>query len=167
MNYALSDRDILKAVRNRTNIILYSELKNVKHIDDILKYNSCVILYEQTPGNGHWVVLTLDENNNELQYFNSYGDYPDEFLHLVDEKLKKKLNEDYPYLSRLLLDSGYKLAYNDKQLQQLDDNIATCGRYVVLRILLKDIPLDKFIKIFKHKKYTPDEISKILTNNLF
>lgn len=167
MNYPLSDRDILKAVKNQTNIILYSELKNIRHINDILKNDSCVILYEQMPGSGHWVVLTYNKNNNELEYFNSYGDYPDEFLHLVDENLKKKLNEDYPYLSRLLLDSGYKLTYNDKQLQKLDNNIATCGRYVVLRILLKELPLKQFINIFNNRNYTPDQIAKKLTYKLF
>lgn len=168
MDYSLSDSDILNCLSGKTKVILYSDLKNVSDIDDLLKpYDSFVVLHEQYPRIGHWACLTLNRRNNELEYFNSYGDYPDDFLDLVDDGLKKKLNEDYPYLTMLMINSKYNLAYNQYKLQKLSNDIATCGRYVVVRILLKDIPLDEFVKIFKNKKYTPDEVAYKLTGNFF
>jgi hypothetical protein len=41
--------------------------------------------------------------------------------------------------------------------------IATCGRWSVARCILKDLPLDEFIKLFKVKGYTPDDIVAKLT----
>lgn len=168
MDYPLSDDDILKAVKGKTNIILYSDLPYVKNVDQILyPYGSCILLYEQFPASGHWVVLTLNKKKNELEYFNSYGEHPDEFLQVVDDKLKKQLNEDYPYLSKLLLDSPYNLAYNQYKLQKEGNDIATCGRYVVLRVLLKELPLDTFVKIFNQPNMSPDDVAVDLTKNLF
>ena len=49
----LSDRDIMDRLQGRTNIFMYSDLGGMEDVDDLLKDDSCVILYENKPRNGH------------------------------------------------------------------------------------------------------------------
>ncbi len=50
----LSDKDILRMVNNKANIVLYENLIYCKHIDEILKpYGVCFILYQNRPNYGH------------------------------------------------------------------------------------------------------------------
>ena len=165
MNYPLSGSDILKFLKGRTNIVLYSDLINAESIDELLyPYGSCVILYEEIPSVGHWVAIT--KNGDAIEFFDSYGGYPDDMLVKYDKDIRLQLNEDYPYLSQLMLDSPYELHYNQYKLQGKGGNIATCGRWAMARILYKDTPLDVFVKKFLNKKKKPDQIVLELTNNI-
>ena len=52
----LSDDEIKNALDGKVNIVKYSELKNMKHIDELLgKYGRSVILVETKKNNGHWI----------------------------------------------------------------------------------------------------------------
>ena len=53
----MSDLDIFNRLKGRTNIVEYRNLKKVKDIDELLKDDSAVILYEKARKNGHWVCL--------------------------------------------------------------------------------------------------------------
>ena len=168
MDYSLSDDDIRKCLNGKTNIILYSELHKVKDINDLISpYNNCVILYEHSPANGHWAVLTLNKHKNKLEYFNSFGMMPDDFLLTIPDQNRKELHEDYPYLSKLMLNSPYNLEFNETPLQKDTPSIAPCGRWVCARVLNANMPLHKFVKSFLGKDKKPDEIVYNLTKNLF
>jgi len=119
-----------------TNIIDYPNLSKYQNIDQIFKNGSCVIFYPHTMGDvGHWTCLT--KRNNTIEFFDSYG-------HLPDVALKDGM---YPYLSQLLLQSNYKLIYNEQKMQY--KNTATCGRHVIVRVLLKDYPLSYYQNVMK------------------
>ena len=76
----LSDKNIFDKLNGRTNIIMYNQLNNVKNIDDILKDNSVVILFENRPKRGHWVCLIKYFNKKRgrwtIEFFDSYGIFP-------------------------------------------------------------------------------------------
>lgn len=159
----LSDEEVLRLVDGRSNLVLYEDIHNYKTIDDLLyPYDACIILYvfQKKPYTfGHWVLM--HKRGNELEYFDSYGkeiDYP---LDEVPKNLKKQTNQDYAYLTKLIVDSPYKIQYNDHQFQESDPKIKTCGRYVALRLLLKDLSLKKFEKLFKNN---PDDVVTFLTD---
>lgn len=126
-----SDKYILSKIN--TNIVPYSKLKNYKHIDELLKNDSVIILYELAEV-GHWVCIV--RRKKTLSYFDSYGREPD-----PDSYMEKM--GCYPHLSRILCNSTkYILEYNEYNYQR--KNVATCGHHAIVRILFKNEPLEKY-----------------------
>jgi len=134
-----------------TEVFLYSELKNIQDIDELLLRGSAIILYEKTRGDiGHWVCLT--KRNNTIEYFDSYGRPPDPIKYLHGKR---------PYLSKLLFYSDYDLEYNEHNYQKA--GMSTCGRHCIIRVLLKDEPLENYNKIMMAHG-DPDELVTILSD---
>lgn len=155
MEYALSARDLLELVDYNANLVLYEDLINYKGpdaLDELLDpYGVCIILYQTKRNFGHWCCI-IRHGKHRIEFFDSYGEKPDVHLATVSTYYKKVLNEDFPYLTALLYewilkDRRNKVEFNEIQYQsygQGDDRIATCGRHVGTRILLRDLPLKKY-----------------------
>lgn len=140
---ALSNFDILKLLDHKCNIILYPDLHKYNTIDDILNpYGACVLLFEAKPKYGHWVCLI--KKGNEVEFFNSYGGFPDDSLKYIPKQFAEQSNQNIPYLSLLLFESPYKLYYNEFQFQKHKKDIKTCGRHCVVRVLNKDIDIYEY-----------------------
>ncbi len=93
----------------------------------------------------------------------SYGDKPDEIFKYIPKKIRQKYNfTGKPYLSKLLINSPYKIEYNEIQGQKDGEGIATCGRHCIFRILLKDLPLETYQAIMQ--MFDGDELVTKLTN---
>lgn len=154
MNKALSNEDIEKMVK--TKVITYPELFNYTNIYDILKpYHNFVLLYLTKENYGHWVCVI--DHGDSIEFFDSYGIKPDLEFKQIDNRAA--LDEPFNYLSFLLLNSNKKIEYNSKQLQEYSKDVSTCGRHCVMRILCKEIPVDKYAKIISSDpNHTPDEI---------
>jgi hypothetical protein len=161
LNKAFSDHDIYEACDGQVNIYQYKQIKNMQHIDDLLEpYGACVILYTTKKNYGHWVTL-LRQADKSIEHFDSYGFKPDDELEFVPDSYKHVDAEDYPYLTRLLYDAvnggGYKkIIYNEHKLQQYKGNINTCGRWAAMRVILKELSLKEFIKLFTKQHFSPD-----------
>lgn len=151
MDIALSDKQVLELVNGKANIILYPDLHKYHSIDDLLfPYGACFILFESQPNFGHWCALIKLDNQN-IEFFNPYGGYPDDGLEYIPPKFRIETNQDYPYLSYLMINSNYNLSYNEHRFQKHNKNIRTCGRWSAMRILLKNYSLDEFTNIFLNK----------------
>lgn len=145
-----SDKFLLK--KANTKIFVYSELKKFSRIDELLGKGSAIILYENTKGDiGHWVCLT--KRNNTVEYFNSYGRPPDPFRYMHGK---------IPYLSKLLYYSPYDLEYNEHDYQKA--GMSTCGRHCIIRVLLKDEPLESYNKIMRAYNDTDDFVTILVTS---
>ncbi len=160
---------LLKCVHGRANIISYGDLKHFNNIDQILKNGLCFILIETSEGSGHWICAFRleDKGPPAIEIFNSYGggfiDY-EIAGNYVPDKLRKRLNEDWPYLTELLLKSKqYVYHYNNYPLQSENKDIATCGRHCIIRQKFRDLPIDKYYKLIISFPYTPDELVTILS----
>lgn len=165
MNSALSGQDILDLTNNETNIMTYPDLQKYKNIDEVLgKHGACVILYLTKSQNfGHWVCI-IKQPNNTLEFFDSYGLPTDSELGFVSKEKRNYLNQNMPYLSKLLYNSKYNVIYNDRKIQKYAKDISTCGRHVICRINNRDIDIDDYCKILKSfKPHTPDYIVYLLT----
>lgn len=154
MDISLSSEDILKSLKYQCNLIAYEDMHKIKNIDELLnKYNKCVILYQSSPNYGHWTCIWLYKNI--LYYFDSYGFKPDVQLLFVGDRgsdIRISLNSNYPYLSNLMIKSPYNIDYNDIMLQDItNDTVATCGRYVILRLLNPTLSHEKFKKLLSPK----------------
>lgn len=152
----LTDDDIKRLLKGKTRIVTYDELKQVRHIEDILEpYGNVIILYQETENAGHWAVVV--DRGKMFEFFDSYGYYPDEVLPHMPHSGSK------PVLRKLLEKTGKTVIWNPIQLQADDSKIATCGYYCLLRVILKKLPLLDFLKIFIRKKKSPDYIASYLT----
>lgn len=163
---ALSGKEISEACNDGINIYTYAELAKFRTIDEAFgDKNSIALLYETKPRYGHWVGLFRHPSYNTIEFFDSYGYFIDEQLKFVPEKHKHQLSEDYPYLSKLLYDSPYNLIYNSVALQKSSNDISSCGRHVVLRCNMLDVPLDEYIGLIEHNVgiKNPDEMVTYLT----
>ena len=56
---ALSDADIHRILGEDAKIIQYSELSQFNDLDELLpgEKDYCIVLYEDSPGKGHWTGL--------------------------------------------------------------------------------------------------------------
>ena len=96
------------------------------------KHKSYVILlYPVTSEmSGHWVALT--RFNSTIEYSDSYGILPDSPFKWSTSKFKNNKR----YLSELLNKTKLNVVFNSIDFQsKRDEQISTCGAYVVFRIL--------------------------------
>lgn len=120
------------------NLFFYTSIDDVfGHLDKI------ILLYLiKSFNNGHWVGLV--RRGDEIDFFDSYGynvDYQEKFI--TNDYLKNETGQNYKYLKFLLDNSPYKINYNKYKLQ--GKHTMTCGRFVTLRLLRKDLNNEEFI----------------------
>lgn len=162
-NVALSDKQVLKLVDGKANIILYPELHRFSHIDQILEpYGACFLLYEIQKNYGHWCCL-FKLNDHEVEFFDSYGGFLDSQRKFIPHHFRVESNQAIPYLSHLLLSSPYELSYNNYKFQKMGNNIKDCGRWCALRLLLRNLSLEQFKYLF-YGKYSDDLATWITMN---
>lgn len=164
--YPLGDDDINKILEPDTHIFTYPYLKDVKDIDEVFDpYGRAMMLYLTEDANtGHWVCLI--RRPDEIEFFDPYGEHPDEPLTWNGKQKQRQLQQDRPYLSKLLRAKGLPVVYNKTKFQELDNDIATCGRHCVIRLLFKDLPLPKYAEMIRKSKMSPDEFVTRLTHQL-
>lgn len=159
---ALSNSDLSNLTDNKCKVISYTELLNYKTLDEALGPNGCfIVLYETGPSFGHWVAV-IKVNKNLVEHFDPISTKPDKEFKFISDEYKKN-----PYLSHLMRESPYKLSYNEHKFQKNKPGINTCGRHCALRVLLKDLPLEKYKKILTNKKYDSDFLVTVMTELLF
>jgi hypothetical protein len=110
---------------------------------------------------GHWVCLI--KKDNEIEFFDPYGEKPDDQLKWVGAAKRFELDQDRPLLSKLLRESGYKVIYNKYPFQKDKNDINTCGRHCVSRLLFKDLSLPQYAEMIRKSGLSPDEFVSRLT----
>lgn len=174
LSYALSDEDIRRLNPN-TKLLLYEDVKRFKTIDQLLApFDSAIILYEwhrtHDSSIGHYITVnrvgSVQPGQILIEHFDSYGIKPDKELNQLrgaSMEFKKMTGQDHKYLLDLYAKSHWPISYNQYKLQSPAGNIATCGRYAVLRSRYKHMPLDEFVKLFIGRRESPDEMAVLLT----
>lgn len=169
----IDDSQMKQYLGDDVKILKYNELLNYESIDDILtsNYDFMILLYEIEPNIGHWVCMM--RYDNIIEYFCSYGTYPSACLLWIDESMNKELNQDYRVLLNLLNNSKLDIIYNPIRYQEMNDDIATCGRHCISRILMmkkNSFNLNdyyKFMKMLKDKQnMSYDEIVSFLVDTI-
>lgn len=159
----LSSEDILTICENGANLLTYPELTKYKTLDEALgRKRALILLYETEQNYGHWVCV-FKLNSNTIEHFDPYGLKPDKELKFVPANYRKVSGQDYPHLTALLYNSGYEITYNEYKLQKMKKDTNTCGRWVAMRIAMRMLPLEEFVKLFKLKGLTPDDVVTLLT----
>lgn len=163
---ALSGKELMDMIERDANIIAYPDMKNIKSLDQLFKgKDACVILYETREKFGHWCCI-FKNNEGGITFFDSYGGKPDDQIRFIPEHFRKMSGQDYPHLTSLLYKSKLPIDYNDAKLQKSEKDIATCGRWVATRLMLKDLDSDEFIKFMKSSDLEPDDFVTLLTSHV-
>src|SRR5271170_342824 len=120
-SHPLSGEDLLSICNDQANLITNSSLKKYSHIDELFdKYDCCIILYDKKNGSaGYWSCI-LKMNDNLIEFFCPYGFKIDEVTKIIGGQ---------PYLTQLILNSGYDYYHNPYKFQKKNPNISVCGRY--------------------------------------
>lgn len=158
----------------RQHIIKYSDIDDFGSIDRLLpgKKSFKIILLEETFGSGHWLLLL--KNNRTIEYFNSYGLPVSKELDFLSDSVRAALDQSEKHLNILLdkVTKKYDIIYNKIKFQKMGSDIATCGRWVILRLILfrdLDMDLSSFISFInrmkKHFKLTSDQLVTFLVSS--
>lgn len=147
MNKSLTADEILTMLNRKTIILRYSELANYNKIEDILKkYGNAIILYpsKENESVGHWTCIFYSVNDNGrkvIEFFDPYGLQ-------VDSEFNISNMSSPHHMARLLYKTKYPIEYNNFKFQKFANNVSTCGRHVVNRIIHKNLPLSKYYKLY-------------------
>jgi hypothetical protein len=164
--YALSDADIQKVLDPDTNIFTYPYLENVKHIDEVFDDHgrAMMLFLTKSQNAGHWIALI--KRGNTIEFFDPYGTPPDKQQKWMSKRQLEELDQDKPFLTNLFKASGYKITYNKVPYQKDRDDINTCGRHALTRLLLKDLAPEQYKKLLFSSKVSPDEFVSLLTADI-
>lgn len=160
-----SGEQLKQALGGKVKVLTYNEMENTANtIDDLLyPYDKVIILYSTSESYGHWVCMF--RVGNVIQFFDSYGYFPDDQRDFIPMEFFKKHYDKIPKLTRLLYESPYDKHYNEFRLQ--DKNTHTCGRWCIVRLLLDDLDEYQFISLFDEDNLIGNDIKICyLTENL-
>lgn len=151
-----STQDLKYITNNRVRIIKYPELANFDDFEDLIEgYEGCIILYETSLNNGHWVLLY--PKGNVINFFDSYGfEYPNDEMKFINPYFREKNGMDKMLLYNLIF--KYPVYHNDIQFQSMDPNVKTCGLWCCVRLLMKNMSPATFKKNFLDSVDDPDEL---------
>lgn len=135
--------------------MIYDDLQHFQSIQELMSLGAaCILLQIETPrapSVGHFILML--DHGNHYEHFDSYGLSMDEELRITDEK----------HLTRIFKDTRKPILDNSKRLQTIRQDVNTCGRWVVARLLLRHLELDVFLKLIEHFNVLYDDLVSIMT----
>lgn len=168
---SLSGEELLDLVDRKANLLTYPELTNYENLNECLKpYGACILLYLTRENYGHWCCI-IKHKDKHIEFFDSYGLFPDDEFKFIPEHFRKVSDQVYPHLTYLLYKANCPIEYNNYRLQSKTDNvnkkIATCGRHVGCRLMFRNMSLDDYSQMLLTKDgITPDMKVTLLTSGI-
>ena len=160
---ALSDTDIAGLVPG-VKIMTYPQLHAAKSLHDIVPRDGAVVILflTQSKRSGHWTAVlhhsARGPRAEHWEYFDSYGGRPDAPLRWISPAKRADLDETNAQLSRLLAASPLPVVFNNAKLQERDDDVATCGRHVVVRLWHRAQSLPEYVTALRAGGRSPDAV---------
>lgn len=160
--YPLSNDDI-ERVLGGTNIYAYPELSRFASLDEALdEHGRMVLLYLTEDANtGHWVCVWRD--GKSVKYFDPYGNAPEYPKQWLTPMKNTQLGQAPNYLLRLFKGTGMPVFYNTHPYQKKGDDVNTCGRHAITRLLLKDMNDKQYYDVVKDSNVNPDDFVSVAT----
>lgn len=153
---ALDANDLRGMINVEVNFIDYDDLKDMT-LNQVLSKNGMAIILmhiHNSDGSkrpvGHWIALL--EYEDHIEHFDSYGLKIDEELHITHEK---------PYLGELL--KGKNVKQDHVRIQEIRNDVNTCGRHCVVRCMTKSVAYEQYIQFLRSLSGVPDESVTLMT----
>lgn len=139
MDRALDNNEVAKIAGRKITMVLNTDMNAYDTLEKLFVTDCVLLNYLVQKDFGHWVGLHYDRDKEVITFFDSYGKLPDKALSYIPMKYRIESNQEYPYLSKLMINwldadprKRRKISYNDDQLQRYSSKIQTCGRWVGL-----------------------------------
>ena len=148
--YAISDEDINKVLQPDTKIFTYPEFGEMGTIEEAFDtLGRCIFLFlTKSETSGHWLAM-FKRDARTIEYFDSYGEKPEAQRNWLPEEMLEKLGQAEPFLTNLLRKSKYRVYYNTYAYQTDKDDINTCGKWCLARLICKDLSNLQFYNLVK------------------
>ena len=161
LHHDTSKDDLMKLWGGKIKVITYDQIKDYKTITELLyPYGKIIILYYWKKYTGHWISVFINKDR-EIEVFDSLGSNRiDGELSTINESFREANGEGYPYLSKLILASGYPYVWNSIQLQS--DSTDTCGLWASYRLYRCDLSIKQFIKLFPDVNTNDEKLLSIV-----
>lgn len=176
MGEALSDKQIMKLVEKKANLVTSDEIKNYSNVFELMgKHKACIILYitKVLPNNniyGHWCcIFVAPWAPNTISFFDPYGAPPDASLEHMSPQAAKEFSNK-PILSKMLdraASEGWNIVYSNAPLQQHGKGIAICGRLTGLRLQfreLSNVAFNQMMNSYSKGGITSNDLAAIMTS---
>ena len=163
--YTLSDDDIRSLLGGNIEITPYSKIKDAQNIGELFDSRGRAIIFypQQSENVGHWTAMIRD--GRHIEFFDPYGEPPDAQKDGLSKNQLERMRMEHPDLTRLLEDSGCRVIFNKVQLQKMANDVQTCGRHCVCRLLYYRLPIGKYRQMIQKTGMTPDEFVVAKTYN--
>jgi len=161
--YSLSDDDIRSLLGSDISLMTYPQLAKKRSLLDCFDSKGrCIILFlTQDEHTGHWCCMFRTKKG--VEFFDPYGDRPEDQLDELPRSRLEQLDEAQPYLTNLMRRSGLPIYYNTHAFQKESGDINTCGRHCVARLMFKDKTLRQYKAIIDKSGLSPDKFVSGLT----
>ena len=155
--YPLSDGDIRSILGDDIKIFTYPQLKGLRSANDLFdRKGRCLILFlTESATEGHWCCLL--NKTKGIEFFDPYGDTPEEVKDEIPKEKREQLDMDSPYLMRLLRASGRPVFTNTHAFQKEKRDVNTCGRHCIVRLLYAPKSLETYSRIITSSGLSPDD----------
>lgn len=159
-DYALSGEDLKKLV-GKIRFIKYPDLDQETVQSVFRPRKEVIILFLTESINvGHWICIL--EHPNVIEVFDSYGLSPDGHRGKISQQKLDKFDQNQPQVMDLFSQHPTKkVVYNSKKLQE--HGTATCGRHVAVRIMHRDMDLDRYLQLVEGSGMPPDDYVTMVT----
>jgi len=143
-------KGMLGGTAAKVRFMQYDELKNIKSLTELLsgKIAAIILLQIESPNAppvGHWI--TMMDRGAEFEHFDPYGFSIDKELSITHEQ---------PWLKMLAQRASKSVRESRHRYQAVREDVNTCGRWCVFRILKIQLNDEQFQEIFRNNHLDPD-----------
>ena len=163
----LSDSDISNITKGEAKVVGFSSLKNVDDLIEVFADKDAFVLFYATDSAnvGHYTTFILHRDKKIIEHFDSYAYDLDKLLTISDYEYRRSMGENYikNLVARACAKYGLRFEENKKKFQKLSNQVSTCGRYSCVRIMFRDLSMEKFNSLLEDERMSPDWIVSALT----
>lgn len=139
-----------------TRWMTWDQLAEIPSTRELFGNGKAVVVLLQIEGRhkrpvGHFILLL--QFPGHIEHFDSYGLTIEQELSITHEK----------HLTRIFKDYRNPVVNNAKRLQTLAEDVNTCGRWIVARLMLQTLTLDAFLTLIHYFKINPDDLVTAMT----
>ena len=156
----LTPEDIIKICDGKTRVV--TMLNTFDFMTLFEPYDCFVMFYPTTsPTYGHYSTFVLLKN--VIYHWDSYGFTLEQLHKISDYTREHSKNNLQQMIAEACNQNGLTFVENTKRFQEMDDDIATCGRYAGLRCRFNEWTNAQFDNFLLAPKVNTDKLVSLIT----
>lgn len=177
MNVALSPEQVKdmyrQIIHENIDVVFYDEIIKTNNLDQLFRNrNAFIIFYPAAQVDnvtmGHYCCLIKDQKAKTIMFFDPLAYKPDEYKKFSFQRNKLYKEQQNTLVSHLLKHhkKGWTIDFNHYQYQSRHPDVATCGRWCVIRCVFQASNGKEFRKTILHlsKSFNLDTKRKLKDN---